>query len=201
MFENAAACCVNVFNYKNCTIEDICLSVVVPVHAPSKIPTCAEETNKKRCTKASLCSWDTSRSICVLQVAPFPTPKTSPNTHLLAMEQQAAVFSTLKPSSNPTIEATSSQCKGMSKKQCTKDADCDWNTDQGCVTATSMSNCRQKNKWHPLTASDRICTNSDAYPALWVTSAYSSHYLSNSAKECCQRFYSDGACQMVDVCS
>lgn len=296
-------------------MEDICLSVVVPVPAPfTKMPTpesftnmprlepsatepapepsenmltpkpstkkptavqkqespCVGETNKKRCTKAPLCSWDISRSTCVLRVASFPTPKTS---HLLAVKQQAAAFSTLKPSANapmlPTMEAASSQCKGMSKKQCTKDANCHWNTDQGCVksnarcgkmyhprnamdrtcsndnnypkifssmkskyffpssdacclafysdgrcnvenvcptgtqplTATTALNCRKKKKWHPLTASDLICTNSDGYPALWDTSAYSAHYLSSSAKECCQKFYSGGTCRIVDVCS
>ncbi|KAL7469817.1 hypothetical protein ACHAXS_010066 [Conticribra weissflogii] len=63
--------------------------------------------------------------------------------------------------------------------------------------------CRTR-KWHPMTVTDRRCTNGiDDYPPLWDTDeSFRSVYFFDTSGECCAEFYSDGngECEIVDKC-
>lgn len=221
MFDEAMACCVNVFNYENCPTEDICASDDVVTFSPSQKPTPEPSTKMptsqpstkmpttapthksttvddsgptnpcsgkaQRECKARLCIWDTSQSSCVLFDEPSPsTPKPSSNT----------------PTPVPMEEATRSQCRGKSKKQCVKAPDCGWNMNS-CVDSDEIvddDGCDGK-MYHPRSATDRTCSNDEDYPELWDKPSMRAIYFFTSADECCGAFYSDGTCNVVNVCS
>ena len=214
MFDEAMACCENVFGYSNCPLDNVCSSgIVTPGPTPSltRKPSANDDDigysdpcmgkSQSEC-KARLCSWDTNQSGCV---------------RLNAQNQ-----------SGPREEAPTSPCTGHNKKKCTKNPECEWDvsadscgpfvesspvsgddivngsttTSTTTITATAQStntkNCDEM-KWHPKTITDRTCSNSPDYPSLWDKKTYTGQYLFNSFKQCCKRFYG-GSCNQENVC-
>ena len=66
--------------------------------------------------------------------------------------------------------------------------------------STENRNCDGR-KWHPKSALDRTCTNDDNFPPIWKSDiAMRVKFLLDTAKECCDAFYSIGHCEIVNVC-
>jgi hypothetical protein len=158
---------------------------------------CSGKT-KRQC-KIGSCAWDVSTKSCVLfgqqqTKKKKPMPTANPTSALMVETVES--------------DTTSSPlCEGKKKKQCAKVSECGWSPSKGsCVldsnddAAPTKNKTCHRNKWHPLTASERICTNAADYPLIWNEPLYAGRYLLNSGEECCRDFYSGGACQKVDVC-
>ena len=64
---------------------------------------------------------------------------------------------------------------------------------------TAPPTCKQA-RWHPADIRRRICTNSPDYPALWDSPPLSQTYFTDSADECCRKFYDNMRCRRRDVC-
>ena len=67
-------------------------------------------------------------------------------------------------------------------------------------SATSTETACQSALWHPVTASEQICTNSLSYPPTWNDSELRDQYLFKSAKACCKKLYQGSSCEIVDIC-
>ncbi|EJK46345.1 hypothetical protein THAOC_34993 [Thalassiosira oceanica] len=64
---------------------------------------------------------------------------------------------------------------------------------------TSSPTCEAA-RWHPGDIHRRICTNSPDYPALWDSPPLSETYFTDSADECCRKFYDNKRCRRRNVC-
>lgn len=64
----------------------------------------------------------------------------------------------------------------------------------------SPRDCEGK-KWHPKSITERVCSNSDEFPAIWGLPPLSDEFLLNTAEECCFQHYSDGDCEILDICN
>jgi len=64
----------------------------------------------------------------------------------------------------------------------------------------SPRDCEGK-KWHPKSITERVCSNSDEFPAIWGLPPMSDEFLLNTAEECCFQHYSDGDCEILDICN
>ena len=67
------------------------------------------------------------------------------------------------------------------------------------VYPTSQPTC-ERARWHPGDLNRRICTNSPDYPVLWDSPPLSQTYFTDSADECCEKFYENKRCRIRDVC-
>jgi hypothetical protein len=67
--------------------------------------------------------------------------------------------------------------------------------DDNCLPNTPTSGC-SVNKYHPVSAVDRTCTNSDHYPPLW--NSMGETFFFKTGEECCDAFY-DGDCEIVEL--
>ena len=223
MFDDSSSCCLGVFNYANCQMNDICppessasspswMPTSSPSVAPSRGPTTAPSQTSNTvgdsdasdpCSgkmqmqcRARLCSWDGSRNACIM------------------LGQQEDKLSTQIPASRlPTpmpIEAAAtnnSQCNAKAnKKSCVKNG-CYWNaiykscSNKKVTTAINNDiNCKDR-KFHPRTATDITCSNDDDYPALWAKDGLKNKFFFASADACCASFYRNDNCKVVDICS
>ena len=76
----------------------------------------------------------------------------------------------------------------------------DCNVENICpVPTTEKRNCEGK-KWHPKSSTDRTCSNSDEFPAIWEMDGMRDTFLLSTAEKCCAAHYSDGDCKILDIC-
>jgi len=204
MFDDVTMCCLNIFNYENCEIEDICpnedvassqgpstktpsFEPVIATMAPTFTAGTADDSESSNfCSgrtqsecRVRLCAWDTSRGKC-------------------------ALFGELSDSSSSPSPAPmeTKQCGEMRKKECVKHPDCVWNKDH-CVASdeiTHRNGCEGK-MYHPRNANDRTCSNDDDYPDLWNNPSEIGRHFFLTAEECCAAFYGEGSCNIDDICS
>jgi len=67
------------------------------------------------------------------------------------------------------------------------------------TAAPSYPNCRTR--WHPGERFDmRICTNSPSYPSSWNDPIMLLTYFTDTAEECCEKFYSGKKCRIRVGC-
>lgn len=69
-----------------------------------------------------------------------------------------------------------------------------------CLSAAPPGTTCESGLWHPTNDSTPVCTNSKSYPKLWNDPDWSDEYLLQSAQECCENFYVDRDCEIVDIC-
>lgn len=55
-------------------------------------------------------------------------------------------------------------------------------------------------RWHPGDFRRRICTNSPNYPDLWNDPVLKETYFTDTAEECCEKFYPGKKCRMRNKC-
>jgi len=230
MFDDAAVCCMNAFNYDNCPTEDVCASGAEVITSPpssrptpSPTPTLTTQTPTPTPTTQS----------------PTPNPNTpAPTTNLpTKTPTNRPSFALIYGSSTLDDRGPKIPCGWRTMAQC-KSRSCIWDTSKkSCVVLGELSptpavmmgeapsdRCGGKNKrqcandmycswdnfadsctcgsdmYHPRSAHDRTCSNDGKYPALWNEPIMRDEYFFTSGLECCAAHYKDGPCKVVDIC-
>ena len=115
-----------------------------------------------------------------------------------------------------TTGQVSMNCESWRKRKgCVKDSKCNWNSSSNSCVVDHLAvpnNVAKKEdgendycagkKYHPKSASDHKCSNDDVYPLVWIKEPnLMSRYFFASSEECCEAFYGDGPCEVVNICS
>jgi len=56
-------------------------------------------------------------------------------------------------------------------------------------------------RWHPGNMNKKVCTNSNDYPSLWDEALLRDKYFTDTAEECCEKFYNGKRCRVREECS
>ena len=202
LFDTPAECCEKFFSTVECTVTDACgdMSTVIypqenvlPTLEPTEMPSThyptAEQTETNNGYVDGSCSgnkWhpisSTNRK-CTNGINDYPSTWNSP------------------PLSDKFLLNSAEECC-----QSFYDGDCEiidmCSSQAPATTSPEDSNTRcNGRKYHPISSTNRKCTNDDNYPPLWNAPSISYKFLFTSAEECCSSFYSDGGCDIVNVCS
>lgn len=165
---------------------------------------CGGIEKKKSCTKDPECNWDRSIDMCV--EATVSAPITDGST-------ESPTLSSMKRQMEP--QPTRGCGLIFRKKSCGKDPECVWDVSLNSCVNTNLTpgkgkqvvsvrgddDCAEK-KYHPTSVRIRRCSNSDSFPSVWASSPdMRKKYFFTVGDDCCATFYSDGPCEVVNVCS
>lgn len=225
-FSTSVECCMRVFNYEGCRVEDVCAKSIVPKTAPAPNPPApvhspATQAVSQAQPPTTLHPLATSTAISSLDTRGCGANK---NKKQCAKDDMCrwgnnscvdAVFASAD--GEPTIESAvpltesspgtnnSINCQVLSRRQCFKSANCKWGANS-CVkaqqqmqqSAASQGGC-SGSLYHPSSVYERVCTNDGAHPSSWKDDV--DRYFFSTGHDCCNAFYNDGPCEVIDTCT
>jgi len=230
MFDGATECCVNVFNYADCAMEDLCASSdvltsgtsMMPSQEPSLIPTKMSSSKPSTAmpTSEPPTKMPTSKPSSKMPIS-APVHKSNPPTNPCIGKKQRKCRAPLciwdksqnscllvANQQNPSTKPTSPPAgEGTIRSRCTGKSKRRCPEIPGCAWNSSIKSCADNDDgcegrmYHPRSVEDRTCSNDRDYPEMWDRPGMIAKYLLTSADQCCASFYDDGPCNVVNVCS